>query len=81
MAEIEARELACLRYPDLFASDAVEDVDDCRTACVQCPRKVKCARAVLDLSEQPSGTWAGLSRASREKIRALTVEQKILDGM
>jgi len=54
----------CRRDPDLFFSDAPEDIEAAKNICAGCPARLSCLRDAMD-QENYHGVWGGLTGNER----------------
>lgn len=54
----------CRRDPDLFFSDAPEDIEAAKNICAGCPSRLSCLQDAMD-QENYHGVWGGLTGDER----------------
>ncbi len=60
-----------LFFPIGTTGPAVEQIQNAKAVCDQCPARVPCLEFALD-TRQDSGVWGGLTEGERHRIRRLT---------
>jgi WhiB family redox-sensing transcriptional regulator len=54
---------------EVFFPGTGESTNDAKKVCASCEVIVECLKNTLDMEEQPSGIWGGLSGRTRRKLK------------